>query len=1130
MKSIAATVSQHSLANDAISATICKLCLSWYKADDCGNYAVESLNCVMHTYSLLEDKHLKMKTTDKIEQCDLSSSMHGILSMIHAMDASFRTPEDSCENITANHILPWCLKTLFDSSISNNYHAVHVLELAVSFLTEAKASNDALRSLSKCLSEIENRSSSDVPDNAFKADGAIVDKLIYRGYTRNGACRAALMTKNESASAALLWAVTHAGDANFDEPIAVLRRENDSANNVVPNEGAIRVATIILARAIHYLGHKDNQTPTGNSPITGPVTAHFPVQKTGERSPITLKETGKKKPHIIDVSVVPSINTDHYSVAEKSHHRPKTRMIVVPTKIKVDSSQPEKKKLVEGGRQLLMRQRGHLRRNQRSKLAAEGRRILDEAKGRGRSTNSCRSIESAGSGISSFTWNEREICILDSPQDEESQSGIIQTEFPASKEYQYSANIATGPKSLQEELSRIKTEGSSEVRLRIEAKKEAARLQSGKEVRLRIQAEEEAARLQAEEEERLRLQHHQEEEHLRIEAEEAEAARMKQQEQEKEQERLRIEAKDAEERLRIQAEAAEAARLQHQEEETRLRIEAEETESARLQQQQEEERLRFEAETTRLKQEEEERLRMEAEAAETARLQQQEQEDQRLRIEAEEAGAARLKHQQEEEQHLRIEAERAEAARLKQEEEERLQIKAEEADAAKLLQLQEEERLRIVAERAEATRLKQKEEERLHIEAEAAAASTLQQQHDEERLRIEAEEAEATRLQQQEEQARLRIEAEEAEAARCLQQQEEESLHIDTEAARLQHQEEEERLRVETEAAEDTRLKEEEFLRIEAEAEAADAAKLQLQQEEEHLRIMAEEAEATRLKQEEEELLRIEAEAAEAARFLQQQEEERVRIEVEEAEAAKLQRQEEEERLLIEAEAEESARLHHQDQEEERLLIEAEEAEITRLKQHEDEKRQRIEAEASEAESARFLQHQEEDRLHMEAEEIVADTLQQEEAGRLRDEAVMEAAAIEVSDLKKDDSISLDDFVDDDGWGFDPECSHELNEDAITSEPSPTGTVLRSGRVLELSTETVQTSSHIYSKPNFGTEAGKVLNSGTVLHTTKHQDEPSESQGNGSNGDWSFEDVAAEADITDSGEGEGEDDGWGFDF
>jgi len=52
----------------------------------------------------------------------------------------------------------------------------------------------------------------------------------------------------------------------------------------------------------------------------------------------------------------------------------------------------------------------------------------------------------------------------------------------------------------------------------------------------------------------------------------------------------------------------------------------------------------------------------------------------------------------------------------------------------------------------------------------------------------------------------------------------------------------------------------------------------------------------------------------------------------------------------------------------------------------------------------------------------------------------------------KDDSSSLGDFADDDAWGFDPECSDELDEDAITtSEPcSLEGKLLWSGRVLEL--------------------------------------------------------------------------------
>jgi len=83
-------------------------------------------------------------------------------------------------------------------------------------------------------------------------------------------------------------------------------------------------------------------------------------------------------------------------------------MIVVPAQ-RIKSRQPElqgKNALVEGGRQLLMKQRTNLRRSNRLQLATEGRRLLGQTKDRSTNLNSCDSMDrSVASGIGSFTWN-----------------------------------------------------------------------------------------------------------------------------------------------------------------------------------------------------------------------------------------------------------------------------------------------------------------------------------------------------------------------------------------------------------------------------------------------------------------------------------------------------------------------------------------------------------------------------------------------------------------------------------------------------------------------------------------------------------------------------------------------------
>jgi hypothetical protein len=57
-------------------------------------------------------------------------------------------------------------------------------------------------------------------------DPQIVRQLIGRGYTDNAARRAAVMTRNQSYKDALGWAVTHTYDADFNEPVLILKVPN----------------------------------------------------------------------------------------------------------------------------------------------------------------------------------------------------------------------------------------------------------------------------------------------------------------------------------------------------------------------------------------------------------------------------------------------------------------------------------------------------------------------------------------------------------------------------------------------------------------------------------------------------------------------------------------------------------------------------------------------------------------------------------------------------------------------------------------------------------------------------------------------------------------------------------------
>ena len=68
---------------------------------------------------------------------------------------------------------------------------------------------------------MERAASEAQPDNMLP-DPEIVRTLISRGYSENGARRAAAMTGNESAQVALVWAVSHTLDDGFDDPMVTV--------------------------------------------------------------------------------------------------------------------------------------------------------------------------------------------------------------------------------------------------------------------------------------------------------------------------------------------------------------------------------------------------------------------------------------------------------------------------------------------------------------------------------------------------------------------------------------------------------------------------------------------------------------------------------------------------------------------------------------------------------------------------------------------------------------------------------------------------------------------------------------------------------------------------------------------
>jgi hypothetical protein len=92
-------------------------------------------------------------------------------------------------------------------------------------------------------------------------DPNIVRSLISRGYSENGARRAAIMTGNESPEVALVWAVSHTLDYGFDDPMVFLASLDGSSSPKRIDQYMIHQ----LQDTLHLMNNYLSRTQTLNS-------------------------------------------------------------------------------------------------------------------------------------------------------------------------------------------------------------------------------------------------------------------------------------------------------------------------------------------------------------------------------------------------------------------------------------------------------------------------------------------------------------------------------------------------------------------------------------------------------------------------------------------------------------------------------------------------------------------------------------------------------------------------------------------------------------------------------------------------------------------------------------------------
>jgi hypothetical protein len=139
---------------------------------------------------------------------------------------------------------------------------------AVSFLNEAH---------SRLNSNISKREQSGSSYSIAAPNEAILRKLVGRGYSENGARRAALSTQGQGFDEALRWAVTYSLDPGFDGPMVILKE-----TEALPEHGCFRQMSFKIDAALNVL--------SGKSLLLEPSTdSALPAEDAGSAHPQTAQ-------------------------------------------------------------------------------------------------------------------------------------------------------------------------------------------------------------------------------------------------------------------------------------------------------------------------------------------------------------------------------------------------------------------------------------------------------------------------------------------------------------------------------------------------------------------------------------------------------------------------------------------------------------------------------------------------------------------------------------------------------------------------------------------------------------------------------------------------------------------------
>ena len=217
----------------------------------------EIFHAILKLFHVLEAKSSSLDITNRTGELSPSSDMHELLNVLQFIDVDKdHAANNSLWNHLARNILLGCVSEIVQKPVRHDvsiFSIPSLLQLGIAILLEleSEVSLSILHDVENSF-EMETRylkTSICFKSPSITADEFIVQQLRVRGFSTNGARRAAVMTGNKDVNTAMLWAVAHFQDDGFEDPLIFLHNSGAGESLDLAQQSGILAVGHALAEA-----------------------------------------------------------------------------------------------------------------------------------------------------------------------------------------------------------------------------------------------------------------------------------------------------------------------------------------------------------------------------------------------------------------------------------------------------------------------------------------------------------------------------------------------------------------------------------------------------------------------------------------------------------------------------------------------------------------------------------------------------------------------------------------------------------------------------------------------------------------------------------------------------------------